>query len=651
MKKALMYFFTFLFLTAITSLTTYSQWAQNKHAREDAVYARVMNGAEDIVIDGVEDDVWDRADSVIVGYGITRNLPSSGFSWKEGEHGTGDSANVVFKCLYKSPYVYLLFKSVDKNVGGIDWEQFDGLIISFKGYVGRAHDNNLNKDYTIYKTTHDLTGFFPWNYRLEHFPTFGWKWAGLTQQPAPGSQPILKGLDVIDGGGDTSLTEWTQFTSVIGGSSYDSLTDQGWISEHRMRVDSMGFNTNGDVIPFSFCLWDGDGFMDSTNTNNRFNKVWWGNEWNETWYYNALFIDPNVTTSSTGGLTPPVDYTIPRLREGDAVTVDGDISEWKADNTLHFKAKWGDEAAFDSVKGTGAWASGYQEVDWNNKPSVVDGPDVNYWVTYDDANLYVSAKVEDQIVTVPYDGRKDGITFFMVGRNYSIGSGIMGNVKELMVNVDSMGMAQAGSDLIALADTGGVEYSLMLGNGTNVNDISEVDSGYTVELKIPFASFNYPTSLGDSVLFIGALVNDVDVFEDANSNYNAKAWWFKWEKGQLSPAWVVLGPPNNLVGVNDKNKNIPTSIELYANYPNPFNPATTIKYSVTVNSDITLSVYNTLGQMVSQINKSNVKAGFDEIRFNAGSLSSGVYFYQLKVKNLANNSTIESKVNKMILLK
>ena len=44
---------------------------------------------------------------------------------------------------------------------------------------------------------------------------------------------------------------------------------------------------------------------------------------------------------------------------------------------------------------------------------------------------------------------------------------------------------------------------------------------------------------------------------------------------------------------------IPTSIELFENYPNPFNPTTTIKYSVNVNADVTLSVYNILGQVVS----------------------------------------------------
>ena len=124
-----------LLFTAGLSNGLFAQWAQNKNAREDAKYVRVLQGSEDVVVDGVEDAVWATADSVVLGYGQTTYLPSSGYIWKEGEHVAGDSANVVCKFLYKDPYIYLLFKVEDKSVGGVDWEQFDGIIISFKGYV------------------------------------------------------------------------------------------------------------------------------------------------------------------------------------------------------------------------------------------------------------------------------------------------------------------------------------------------------------------------------------------------------------------------------------------------------------------------------------------------------------------------------------
>ncbi len=630
-----------LMLFVFFSNSLLAQWAQNKYAREDAKYVRVMQGSEDIVIDGVEDPVWAKADSVVVGYGQTKYLPGSGYDLWAGKSIAGDSANAVCKFLYKSPYLYLLFKIQDKSVGGWKWGQSDGIIMAFKEY------------------TPDHSWILPWDKRIEHFYTtlYGESWAGRDSFSTPpiGEQPLFMGNNAVDGGleawrTDNQKVRWTAYTTVVGGVANDTLPDEGWISEHRIRVDSLGFNTNGDVLPFSFSIFDGDNFLDSNKTNDAHTRAWWGCPWNENWYYAALFIDPNVTTASPGGLIPPVDYTIPRLRTTDAITVDGDLSDWKADNTLHFKVKYGDEAAFDSIKGTGDWASGYQENDWNNYPAVVDGPEANYWVTYDDENFYVGVQVADQIVTVPGEGgRKDGITFFMVPRKYTDGAGIF-PAKTLTVNIDSSGAAQAGDDLIGLSDTAGVKYALKLGETTNVNDKSNVDNGYSVELKIPFSSFNYPTNLGDSVVFIGAEVHDIDVFDDAASNYYAKAFWFKMESGQHGPGWIVLGPPNKLTGVNDKDE-LPLSFKLFDNYPNPFNPSTTIKYSINTNADVVLSVYNVLGQLVSVLKKANAPAGFNEFNFDASGLSSGVYFYQLKVKNLNNGETKLSGAKKMILIK
>lgn len=613
---------------------SWAQWAASKTAREEAKYARVMEGSEEVVVDGVEEDIWSKADSVVVGYNRTHFLPGGGYNLQKGTPVEGDTANATFKFLYKAPHLYLLFRIVDKSVGGKGWEQSDNIILAFK------------------QNTPDHSWVQAWDKRVEHFYSFIWEWD--TTQATVGDQPWFRGSGEVGGGPDRRRTEnqklrWTAVSQVVGGTSNDSLPDQMWISEHRIRVDSLGFNPEGDVLPFSFSVFDGDRFLDSSVVNDLHTKAWWGVEWNENWFYASLHIDPTITTSTPGSPIPPVDYTIPHLRDGAAITVDGDISEWQVDNTLHAFAKWGDEAAFDSIRGTGDWASGYQQHPWNDiLATVIDGPEIHYWFTWDDENLYVAAKAVDQVVTVPQEGRKDGISFIAADRTFTRGMPLA--YAAFTVEIDSNGTGVANEDLIALADTAGVEFALMLGNGTNVNDIAEIDSGYTVEIKIPFTSLHYPETLGDSVVFIGGFVNDVDVFEDANANTYAKTWWFKQEKGQKAPAWVVLGPSNPLVGVND-NPQIPTSIELFKNYPNPFNPSTTIKYALSVNADVTLSVYNTLGQVVAQMKKSDVKAGFDEFRFNANGLSSGIYFYKIEVKNLSNSKVVESQVNKMLLLK
>ena len=90
---------------------------------------------------------------------------------------------------------------------------------------------------------------------------------------------------------------------------------------------------------------------------------------------------------------------------------------------------------------------------------------------------------------------------------------------------------------------------------------------------------------------------------------------------------------------------------LEQNYPNPFNPSTVISYQIPVNGNVTLKVYDVLGNEVATLVNEEKPAGSYEVEFNShsglsgiGELSSGIYFYTLKVGNF-----VESR--KMILLK
>jgi hypothetical protein len=75
---------------------------------------------------------------------------------------------------------------------------------------------------------------------------------------------------------------------------------------------------------------------------------------------------------------------------------------------------------------------------------------------------------------------------------------------------------------------------------------------------------------------------------------------------------------------------IPLTFELSQNYPNPFNPSTTIRYGLPHRSQISLMVYNTLGQLVSQLVSGEEEAGYHEVKLQGSELSSGVYFYRLQ---------------------
>ena len=88
----------------------------------------------------------------------------------------------------------------------------------------------------------------------------------------------------------------------------------------------------------------------------------------------------------------------------------------------------------------------------------------------------------------------------------------------------------------------------------------------------------------------------------------------------------------------------PKDFALYQNYPNPFNPSTTIKFALPVKTNLSLNVYNTLGEKVAEIFNGELEEGYHEMMFNASGLSSGIYFYKIE-------SEYYSATKKLMLLK
>jgi photosystem II stability/assembly factor-like uncharacterized protein len=98
-----------------------------------------------------------------------------------------------------------------------------------------------------------------------------------------------------------------------------------------------------------------------------------------------------------------------------------------------------------------------------------------------------------------------------------------------------------------------------------------------------------------------------------------------------------------------ESEGIPTQFALHENYPNPFNPTTTLRFDLPEVSDVTLSIYNMLGQKVKTFNMQSIPAGYHAIKWNGKndhnqSVSGGVYIYKLQSRK-------EMQMRKMILLK
>ena len=89
------------------------------------------------------------------------------------------------------------------------------------------------------------------------------------------------------------------------------------------------------------------------------------------------------------------------------------------------------------------------------------------------------------------------------------------------------------------------------------------------------------------------------------------------------------GTLGNTVGISSWANNVPAKFSLEQNYPNPFNPETTINYELPYANNVTIKVYDILGNEVTSLINEKQNAGSYEIKFNGSNLSSGIYFYTL----------------------
>ncbi len=114
--------------------------------------------------------------------------------------------------------------------------------------------------------------------------------------------------------------------------------------------------------------------------------------------------------------------------------------------------------------------------------------------------------------------------------------------------------------------------------------------------------------------------------------------------GSPTGATVNFTMNSTTMSVQPKGSVQPTEYSLSQNFPNPFNPSTSITYSVPAAGNVSLKVYNIVGQEVATLVNGVHAAGEYRAAFNASSLSSGVYFYRLEAGSTA-------IVKKMMLLK
>jgi hypothetical protein len=108
---------------------------------------------------------------------------------------------------------------------------------------------------------------------------------------------------------------------------------------------------------------------------------------------------------------------------------------------------------------------------------------------------------------------------------------------------------------------------------------------------------------------------------------------------------IIYKFQNTLIGVNGNSNQLPDGFALYQNFPNPFNPVTTINYLVANTSNVRLAVYDINGREVEVLADRLMTAGRHQIQWNAEGFASGIYFCRMTV-NSANSLEM-----KMVLIR
>jgi len=88
----------------------------------------------------------------------------------------------------------------------------------------------------------------------------------------------------------------------------------------------------------------------------------------------------------------------------------------------------------------------------------------------------------------------------------------------------------------------------------------------------------------------------------------------------------------------------PADYQLLQNYPNPFNPSTKINFSLPAQSDVKLTILNTLGEEITTLVDANLEGGYHTVEFDGSILASGMYLYRLDTGNT-------TQIKKMLLVK
>jgi len=247
------------------------------------------------------------------------------------------------------------------------------------------------------------------------------------------------------------------------------------------------------------------------------------------------------------------------------------------------------------------------------------------------ARIFAGYDFEKTIKFCLWTGEEQGLlgSEAYAGEAYARGDNIIGVFNLDMISWDGNG------DGSSEFHTGTEGPSIALGNA-----MVEVVNDYSLDLSPDIITWG-ATNLSDHASFweygYAAMLGIEDYSSDFNPYYHTtgdnldhimEGFFTEFTKAGVGVVATMAIPDTVNTAVSENNV-LPSGIALWANYPNPFNAATTISFATPGESMIELAVYDILGRRIATLHSGNVQAGIHRVTWNADNQSSGVYFYCL----------------------
>ncbi len=370
----------------------------------------------------------------------------------------------------------------------------------------------------------------------------------------------------------------------------------------------------GDVVDYYFEMTDGAGL---TTTSDQFSYGYFKKSTDILFYYNDATLSlatantyywyqsPHMHDSWNGDsdgavvadLLTPYDYIV-RIDGYSPVNVDGDVFQsWLASGTAE-KKKYLFWSSQEFLGYETNWTdTTYAADDWHNTYLGIGAVkhDLQYadsaYAAYPTGTREVKAVANDVITGALAKLCADSSFQLLFNPQYELGSSYEW----------SDGLEAGPNAVVCFTDVPSGKANGLHKDGATAKTVFFALDQLSLDINPPYTNSNYHWP-------------EVDA-KETSVLYNSLVWF---------------GAPEQPVAVDDNQPGLVNRYNLSQNYPNPFNPETRIAYSIAKNSLVKLSVYNVLGQKVAELINKQQAPGSYHITWNAGDLSSGVYFYRLE---------------------